>query len=194
MSATATAIQAIARRTPRRFRTRTSPGTMRGRGGRWRGSVNDVDGRDIVALGILVMQAGDGFLHRVGRVVLAPEDAVLLGRRVGAVGEGLVGVVLIRALPLDPLTLVQHDRVVAVLLEGGLIEALVLVEELAASAVGVDPVRVELVAPEVVVAVDPDDLQLARLVAVAGDHATAGGRRLAVGRDDHRPIDRKSTR
>src|SRR5438128_756090 len=89
-SATASAIQAIARGTFRRFRTRTSPGTMRPGRGRRSGSVNDVEGRDIVAVGVLVVQAGDRFLRRVGRVVGAEEDAVLLDRRIGPEEEGLV--------------------------------------------------------------------------------------------------------
>src|SRR5215467_10472325 len=140
-SATASAIQATARGMSRRFCTRLTRAGMirpalRGRGD----SVNDVDGRDIGAVGVLVVQAGDRFLRGVGGVVLAEEDAVLLGGRVGAERVGLVAVVRVGARPLDALARVQDDRVVAVPLEGGLIEALVLVEELAAGAVGVHAV------------------------------------------------------
>src|SRR5262249_20019499 len=111
-------------------------------------SADHAEGRDIVAVGVLVVQTGDGLLRGVGRVVLAEEGAVLRGRRTEIV-DGLDTVVPVRALPLDALALVQHDRVVAVLLEGRLVEALELVEYLAAGAVGVHAPGVELVPPEV---------------------------------------------
>src|SRR5262249_38498850 len=91
-------------------------------------SADHAEGRDIVAVGVLVVQAGDGLLRGVGRVVLAEEGAVLPDRRTETSVEGLERVVRVRALPLDALALVQHERVVAVLLEDGLVEALELVE------------------------------------------------------------------
>src|SRR5207302_1131096 len=126
----------------------------------------------------------DRLLHRAGRVVGTEQDAVLLGGGVGAVGEGLVGVVLIVAAPLDPLAGVEHRRV-AELLEVRLIEALVAVEELAERAVGVDAIGFEAEAAEVVVAGDAEELDLAGLRALAGDRAAVHLGHAGVRRDDH---------
>src|SRR5205814_9308727 len=91
---------------------------------------DDGDGAHVVAAGVLVAGAVGGRVHGAGGVVGAEQDAVFLGGGIGAVGEGLVGVVLVVAAPLDALAGVEHGGV-AELLEVRLIEALVAVEELA---------------------------------------------------------------
>src|SRR2546427_3124618 len=111
---------------------------------------DDGDGAHVVASGVLVVGAVDRLLHRAGRVVGAEQDAVLLGGGVGAVGEGLVGVVLIVAAPLDPLAGVEHRRV-AELLGVRLVETLGAGEEVAEGAVGGGAGGLEATAPGMVV-------------------------------------------
>src|SRR5881409_1479656 len=126
------------------------------------------DGADVVPGGVLVVGAVDRLLHRVRGVVGAEQDAVLLGGGVRPVGVRLVGVVLVVAAPLDPLAGVQHGWIVE-LLEVRLVEALVAVEELPERAVLVDAVGLEALAAEVVVAGDAEELDVARLAALARD-------------------------
>src|SRR3989442_3783895 len=103
---------------------------------------DDGDGAHVVASGVLVAGAVDRLLHRAGRVVGTEQDAVLLGGGVGAVGEGLVGVVLIVAAPLDPLAGVEHRRG-AELLGVALVETPAAGEGVSQRTVRVAAVRVE---------------------------------------------------
>src|SRR5438094_531906 len=74
------------------------------------------------------------------------------------------------ATPLQTLARVQHEWL-GVLLKVGLVEALVLVDDFADRAVGLDAVDTERIAVEVIVAAKPDDVEVACRRAIACDHA-----------------------
>ena len=121
-----------------------------------------------------VVDAMNRFLRSLRRVVGSEEEAVFPG-------DG-GNVVVVCASPFDALAGVQHDRLITVLAEIGLVEAVEAVEELPEGAVGLDAVGLDGAPAEVVVPAEGDDPKLASVGPLSGDGAAAGLDRTPRGR------------